>query len=100
MALVLSKLIVMGLSHLICKYSNFFFIQRTCVQQDATIMYSSSTVDSDVDVCLLLIHATRHFPRKNDPPLVLFLSYILVAQFASVYAVRLKSLSFGYHNPS
>jgi hypothetical protein len=63
-------------------------------------MYSSYAVDSDVDVYFLLRHATKHFPRKNSPPLVLFLSSILPAQPASVYAVRLKSLSFGYYNPS
>ena len=63
-------------------------------------MYYSSVVDSDVDVCFLLIHATIHFPKKNDPPLVLFLSSILLAQSTSVYAVRVNYLSFGYHNQS
>jgi hypothetical protein len=63
-------------------------------------MYSASVVDSDVDVCFLLSHATRHFPKKKSPPLVLFLSSILPAQSTSVYAVRLNYLSFGYHNPS
>ena len=100
MALVLSQLIIMGLSYLICKSSNVCFMKRTCVQQDAIILYSSFALDSDVDVCFLLIHATKHFPKKNAPPLVLFLSSILLPQSASVYAVRLKSLSFGYHNPS
>ena len=100
MALVLSQLMVMGLSYLICKFSNVCFIQRTCVQQNATKMYFSSIVESDVDVCFLLNQATRHFPKKNAPPLVLFLSSMLQAQSVSVYAVRLKSLSFGYHNPS
>ena len=63
-------------------------------------MYSESSVDSDVDVCFLLSHATMHSPRKNDPPLVLFLSSILPTQYLLVYAVRLKYLSFGYYNPS
>jgi hypothetical protein len=63
-------------------------------------MYSASTIESDVDVCFLLNHATGFFPMKNDPPMVLFLSYMLSDQFASIYAVRLKYLSFGYHNPS
>jgi hypothetical protein len=88
MALVLSQLIVMGSPYHICKYSNVFFIQRTCVQQDATTMYSAYVVDSDVDVCFLLIHATINFPRKKDPPLVLFLSSILPAQSALVYAFK------------
>jgi hypothetical protein len=74
MALVLSQLIVMGLSYLICKYSNVFFMQRTCVHHDATTMYYASIVDSDVDVFFLLIHTTKHFTRKNACPLVLFLS--------------------------
>jgi hypothetical protein len=62
-------------------------------------MYSSSVVESDVDVCFLLDHATIIFTKKNSPPLVIFLSSMLPAQSASVYAVRLKSLSLGYHNP-
>jgi hypothetical protein len=77
MTLVLSQLIVMGSSYLICKSSKVCFIQRTSVQHDATTMYSDSVVDSDVDVCFLLSHATRHFPRNNSPPLVIFLSSIL-----------------------
>jgi hypothetical protein len=63
-------------------------------------MYYASPVDSDVDVCFLLSHATRHSPKKNALPLVLFLSSILPTQSASVYAVKVKSLSFAYHNPS
>jgi hypothetical protein len=100
MALVLSQLIVIGSLYFICRSSRVCFIQRTCVQQDATTMYYASVVESDVDVCFLLDHATRLFPKKNAPPLVIFLSSMLPAQSASVYAVRLKSLSFGYHNPS
>jgi hypothetical protein len=70
------------------------------VEQDAIAMYSVSVVDSDVDVYILLSHATKNFPKKNAHPLVFFLSSILLAQSASMYAVRLKYLSFGYHNPS
>jgi hypothetical protein len=100
MAVVLSQLIVMVLSYLICKSSNVCFIQRTCVQQDATMMYSASVADSYADVCFLLLHATRNFPKKNSPSLVLFLSSILPSQSALVYAVRLNFLSFGYLNIS
>jgi hypothetical protein len=61
-------------------------------------MYFYFLVDSDVDVCFLLSHATRHFPRKDAPPLVLFLSSILPSQSASVYAFNVKYFYFGYHN--
>jgi hypothetical protein len=79
MALVLSQLIVMGLLYIICRSSKVCFIQRTCVQQDETIMYFSSVVDSYVDVFFFLEHATRLFPKKNAPPLVFFLSPMLLA---------------------
>jgi hypothetical protein len=69
------------------------------VQQEATTIYSTFVVDSDMEGCFLLSHDTRHSPRNNAPPLVLFLSSTLPAQFASVYAVNMKSYVFGYHNP-
>ena len=100
MALVLSQLIVIGLLYFICRSSKVCFIQMTCVQQDATTMHSASIVEIDVDACFLLDHATRLFPKKNAPPLVIFLSSMLPAQSTSVYVVRLKFLSFGYQNPS
>jgi hypothetical protein len=61
---------------------------------------SNIVVDSDVNVCFLLSHATKHFPRKNDPPLVLFLSSILPVQSASVYAFNVNYFYLGYHNPN
>jgi hypothetical protein len=64
-----------------------------------TTIYITSSVDSDINVCFLLSHDTRHFPRKNAPPLVLFLSTTLPAQSASVYAFNVKYFVFGYHNP-
>jgi hypothetical protein len=51
-------------------------------------------------MCMFVSYLSKHFPKKNALPLVLFLSSILSAQSASMYVVRLKSLSFGYHNPS
>jgi hypothetical protein len=90
----------MGLLYLICRSSKVFFIQRMCVQQDATTMCYASTIDSDVDVCLFFDHATTLFPKKNVPPLVISLSSMLAAQSALAYVVRLNYLSFGYHNPS
>jgi hypothetical protein len=36
-------------------------------------------------------------PRKNDPPLVRFLSSTLPTQFASIYVVRVKNLLLEYH---
>jgi hypothetical protein len=90
---------VIGLSYLTCKYSRVCFIQITCLQQDATTMYFYFVVDSDIDVCFLLDHVTRHFPRNNAPSLVLFVSSILPAQSASIYEFKVNYFVFGYHNP-
>ena len=100
MALVLSQLIVIGSLYFICRSSRVCFIQRNCVQQDVATMYYVFVVESDVDVCFLLDHSTKIFPNKNAPPLVIFLSSMLPTQSTSLYVIRLKSLSFGYHNPS
>jgi hypothetical protein len=56
-------------------------------------------VDIDIEVCFSINHDTRQFPRKNAPPLVLFLSSILPAQSTYVYAIRVKSLFLEYHKP-
>jgi hypothetical protein len=66
---VLSQLIVMGLLYLICRSSKVFFIQRTCVQQDAASIYYVFVVESiDVDFYFFLNHATIIFPKINSPP--------------------------------
>jgi hypothetical protein len=44
------------------------------VQQVAVAMYYASVVDNVMDPCFLLSHETNESPRKNAPPLVLFLS--------------------------
>jgi hypothetical protein len=37
-------------------------------------MYSASVVDNEIDPYFLIIHDTKESPKKNAPPLVLFLS--------------------------
>jgi hypothetical protein len=69
------------------------------VKHEEVAIYPDFVVDSDMDGCFSLSHDTRHFPRKNAPPLVLFLSSTLPTQSTSVYAVNVKSYVFGYHNP-
>ena len=49
-------------------------------------MYSASIVDKDIEPYFLLIHDTKESPKKNAPPLVLFLSSKQYAQSASEYA--------------
>jgi hypothetical protein len=51
-------------------------------------MYSTYVVDKEIDPCLLLIHATNESPKKNAPPLLIFLSSKQFAQSASKYAVK------------
>jgi hypothetical protein len=70
------------------------------VQQDVVVMYYASVVDKEIEDCFLLSQDTKQFPKKNYPPLVLFLSSTFPSQSSSVYVVRVKSYSFGYHNPN
>jgi hypothetical protein len=58
------------------------------VQQVAAAMYSSSAVDRDTVDCFLLDQLTRHPPRKNAAPLVLFLSSTQLAQSTLVKAYK------------
>jgi hypothetical protein len=51
-------------------------------------MYSASTVDINTIDCFLLDQLTRHPPRINAAPLVLFLSSTHPAQSASVKAYK------------
>ena len=54
------------------------------MQQDAVATYSTSTVDRVIELCFLLNQDTNLEPIKNAPPLVLFLSSMLLAQSASI----------------
>jgi hypothetical protein len=47
-------------------------------------MYSASAVDRDIVDCFLLDQLTRHPPRKNDAPIVLFMSSTQPTQSALV----------------
>ena len=53
----------------------------------------------EIDSCSLLNQNTRLFPKKNAPPLVLFLSSRLPTQYAYVYSIRVKPFFAGYHKP-
>jgi hypothetical protein len=84
MELVLSQYIGMGSSYSTCISVEVCLIQRTCVQHVSTAIYSSLIVDRDIDDCFLLSHDTKHSPQYNAAPLVLRLSSIQPAQYASV----------------
>jgi hypothetical protein len=99
-ALVLSLSIEIGFLCSILMSCSVSFIHRICVQQVVVSMYSSSVVDNEIEDCFLLSQDTKWSPKKNAPPLVLFLSSTLLAQSASVYVVRVKYSPFGYHNPN
>jgi hypothetical protein len=62
-------------------------------------MYSTSTVDKEIEDCFLLNHDTKQLPKKNAPPLVFFLSSTMPSQYALVYVVRVKFSPFGYYIP-
>lgn len=69
------------------------------IEHVAFAMYSSSIVNRDMRVASCFSQATRHFPRKNDPPLVLILLSILPTQYASTYVIRVNSSLFVYYKP-
>ena len=98
-AFVLSQCITMGSSYFTSKSSNICFIQMTCVQHDATTIYLTYVVDSEMKECFFLSHDTKQSPKYNVAPLVLFLSSILLFQSTSVNSFRVNLLPFGYHNP-
>jgi hypothetical protein len=83
-ALVLSHSIDIGLLSSTLMSCNIYFIQCTCVKHVVVTMYYASIVDKEIDDCLLLNQDTRLFPRKNAPPLMLFLSSTLPTQYASM----------------
>jgi hypothetical protein len=58
------------------------------VQQVAVAMYYALAVDKDTTDCFLLEQLTRHPPRKNVAPLVLFLSSTQPTQSTSVKAYK------------
>ena len=62
-ALVLSQCIRMGSSYFTSKFSNVCFIQMTCVQHDATTIYSASAIDNEMEDYFLLSHDTKQFPK-------------------------------------
>ena len=96
MVLALSQWRGMGLTYFTSKSASVWIIQSICVNQVAATMYSTSIVDKDIEPCLLLIHATKETPKKNSPPLVLFLSSKQFSQSASEYAVKWRFWFLGY----
>jgi hypothetical protein len=77
MALVLSHSIVIGCFHSTLISLSSCFIQRTCVEQDVVAMYFSFAMDKEIKDCFFLKKYTKQLPKKNAPPLVLFLSSTL-----------------------
>ena len=63
---------------------NVCFIQKSCVQQATIAMYYASTIYREIEDYFLLNHDTRQFPKKNSPPLVLYMSSTLPSQVALV----------------
>ena len=88
MVLVLSQWRGMGSTYFTSKSSSVWIIQSICVQQVVATICSTYVVDKDIDLCLLLNYATKESPKKNAPPLVLFLSSKQFSQSASEYAVN------------
>ena len=88
MALVLSQWRGMGSTYFTSKSASVWIIQSICVEQVAETMYSASVVDKDIEPCFLLNHATKESPKKNAPPLVLFLSSKQFYQSVYEYAVN------------
>jgi hypothetical protein len=62
-------------------------------------MYYIFIVDNEIEDCFLLSQDIKKIPKKNAPPLVLFLLSTLFSQSASIYVVRVNSSPFGYHSP-
>src|SRR5277367_2846076 len=83
-ALVLSQNITTGSLISIFMPSNNCLNQTILEQFTAATTYSASAVDWDIQFYFLLVQETNLFPRKNAPPLVLFLSSRFPAQSASV----------------
>ena len=73
----------MGSSNTTLMSYRVYFIHPTCVQHSAAAIYSASIVNIEIEVCFLLLQATNDSPKKNTPPLVLFLSSTQPAQYAS-----------------
>jgi hypothetical protein len=69
------------------------------VQHVVVAIYSAFVVNREIEECFFLNQDTRLLPRKNFPPLVLFLSSTLPSQSASVYVVRVKYSPLEYHKP-
>ena len=74
MGLVLSQWRGTWSRYFTSKYASVWIIQRICVHYVEATMHSASLVDKDIEPCFLLGHATKESPKKNAPPLVLFLS--------------------------
>jgi len=88
MALVLSQYMGIGWLKSTMTSSNDCFIHKTWVQHSVAAIYSTSAVDKETEDYFLLDQATKHSPKKNAFPLVIFLSSMLHAQSALVYAIR------------
>ena len=60
------------------------------MQHQEAAIYSTSTVESEMEDCFLLDHDTKQFLRNNAAPLVFFRSSTLPSQYASVNYFKMK----------
>ena len=44
------------------------------MQHEVATIYSNSAVESEIEDCFLLNHATKQFPKKNVPPIDVFVT--------------------------
>lgn len=97
--LILSYIIGIASSYTTLISLRVYFIHINWVQQDVAAMYSTSATDKDIESYFLLNQETNLSPKKNSPPLLVFLSPILLTQSASLYAFNMKSPLFLYQRP-
>ena len=96
MALVLSQWRGMGSTYFTSKYASVWIIQIICLQWVAVAMYSAYVVENDIEPFFLLSHRTKESPKKNAPPLVIFLSSKQFSQSTSEYVFNWRFWFLGY----
>ena len=75
-------------------------LNQTMLEKFTTVAtYYASSMDWDVQFCFLLMQDTNLLPRKNAPPLFLFLTSRFLAQSVLVNTFSSKFHPSLYHNP-
>ena len=85
---------------------SIFIPSNSCLNQTmleqlttTTTTYSSSIVNWEIQFCILLVKDTSLLPRKNAPPLVLFLSSRLPTQSTLVNTFKYRLPLIFYYKP-